>query len=223
MKMPKIQTRQAMVGVSEGIATLRMNRSKVNTAESVMDSRILQHLLSVLRKIVSPVFSLQKYELFECEDARSLPPLTHYTDVHVETYDGSVAIPDDVAEVARPRPGEALTVVTVARRVVGYIRAAFKDMNAPECDVMVQVKAGYVYLYEFSVSEDFRGIGLSKYMLVSAARAFHGQGFNKVIVGRIINSIQSRFDMERTGFKTFLEISAYRILGQRINVLTRKS
>ncbi|MFQ5628040.1 MAG: hypothetical protein ACE5I1_04700 [bacterium] len=223
MKVPKIRARQAMVGVSEGIATLRINRSKANPAATMMESKVLQRLLSILRKIISPVFSVQNYELFECDDVKALPPLTHYTDIHVETYDGSIAIPDNVVEVIKYKRGEALTVVTVARRVVGYIRAAFKDMHAPECDVQVNVRSGDVYLYESKILDDYRGMGLSKYMLVSAARAFHNRGFNKVLVGSIVNGRQSRVDIERAGFRTFLEISAYKFLGQRVNVLTRKN
>jgi hypothetical protein len=212
-----------MVGVSEGIATLQMNRPAVSTAKSVMQSKILHGLLSLLRIIISPVFSFQKYELFECDDLRSLPSIQNFPNVNIETYDGSLGIPDDVAEIIKPRAGEALSVIFIARKVVGYIRAAFKDMNAPECDVLVNVRAGHVYLFELSVRNEYRGTELSRQLLLSATRAFHEQGFNNVIFGRILNGVQSRFDMERNGFKSYLKIAAYKILGQRINVITRKN
>lgn len=223
MKTPKIRKRQPIVGVSEGIAALSINKPGVSAAKSVVRGNISKGIFSFLRKIISPVFSLQKYELFECDDPHSLPSITQFPNVHVETYDGSLSIPDDVAKIVGPRPGEALSVIFIARKVVGYTRAAFKDMHAPECDVMVSVRAGHVYLFDLSIFNKDHDSGLLKFLLVSTTQAFHKRGFSNVIVGRILNSMQNRFGMERTGFKSFQEIAAYKIFGQRINVITHKA
>ena len=223
MEIRKMSTRQALLGVSEGIAALRLHRARARTAEVVLESKILQCFLHFLRKLVSPIFSVQKYELFECDDIRDLPPLAKHTDIHTQTYDGAITVPQNVVDIARPNHGEALSVVSIANTVVGYVRAAFKDTYAPDSEVLVNVRAGEVYLHDLTVMDGYKGVGLSKYLVVSAARAFHERGFSKVIIGRSMqHGVPASLNIERLGFSNSLVISAYRFFGIRINVLTRK-
>lgn len=211
------------MGAGEGIALLRISRPGVAATEPVMDLRFAGRFLAWLRRVIAPLFSSQKYELYECDEVRLLPGLSSYPDIHVETFDGSLAIPDEVARIVQPRPGESITVVTIARRIVAYARAVFKSTHAPECEVLVQVKPGEAFLSELRVLAPYRGIGLSRYLLISAARHLLEQGFSKVFIGKLIESKNHRQEMERTGFRTALEVTAYKILGQRINVLTHKA
>lgn len=214
---------QPFIGVSKGAAALNFRQPRTPAAEAVMQSPFFQRLLYIVRLLFSPIFSFQKFVLYECEDFRALPRMQVHPALHVTTYDASLAVPDEVAAVAAPRPGESLSAVYVANRPVGYLRAAFKDMPAPDSGMVVKIGAGSVYLFELFIHPEFRGTGLAKYLLVSAMRDFRSRGFGKVVTGRLLAADSSNHEMERLGFRAVQEITAYRILGQHINVVAQRA
>lgn len=208
------------MGVSKGLAAFQVQRATAEAARALIQASALDRLLHWLKRLIAPFFAYRKFEFFECEDVRRLPTFQAHPAIQVTTYDGSITIPRDIAELSAPSPGETMTAIYVARRVAGHMRAGFKDTFSKESGAMVKLNGGEVYLYDITILPEYRGMGLTKYMLVSAIRTLNEKGFGRVVVGDVSDGRLQGADLERLGFQKFQTIKSYKIFGKRINVLS---
>ncbi len=177
-------------------------------------------MAGMVKALVSPLFLSKTVYLYESEDLIRVAEVNGHPSLRVECYDGVSAVPDEVAEVIEPLPGETLTVLYVGRRIVGFVRASFKNRYSPDIDEYIQLNAGEVYLYDLHILPEYLNTHLFSYLLATSARKFLEKGFSRVLLGTMDHSPRYRTLLEKAGFRLYQKQSTYRILGKRLIQVT---
>lgn len=212
------------IGLAAGESLLRWQNGQAaskdapqegTTALSRKRARGKNVLTNAVQALLSPFFMRQQVIYFDIEGATSgtgakLPP-----PFHMEVYDGISVIPDDLVEFIEPRAGEAVAVFSLGKKVVGYVRAAFRDVFFEDVYQFVKVPPGQALLYDPVTLPEFRG-SLDPHLFAAAARAFHAQGFDRVFTIADCAFPHQIASLERAGFRRFKTVTVYRILGKRL-------
>ena len=177
----------------------------------------LQRVVNMIKTIIAPLFVTRTVRYFHCEDLRKLPNLNGNPAVHVESYDGVSAVPDEVADVIEPLPGETLSVLFVGRKIAGFVRAAFKSQYSPELDQFIEVSAGEVLLYQTYLMPEYNSLNMYAYLFMAAARGFLEKGFSRVIIATPSANPVLKRAIEKAGFRLFKTEKNYRILGKHFH------
>ncbi len=219
MEATKAVKRETFLGAAQKTPAINWAKQKVRNPRAAGSPPVLEKLTAAVQAVFKPIFSYKVVEFYDCDDANRLPDLPDLPALHAKTFDGSVAVPGELASLAELHPGETLTTIYIGRKEVGYIHAGFKPMLSPDTGVWVNVKPGEVYLYGLTILPEFRGRGFSKYLLVSAANAFHKRGFSRIIVSKLLAQFTSQSEMEKAGFQRYDLLRAFKIFSKRIHVI----
>ncbi len=216
MEAVTISGKDPAIHVANRPASLRFRQQALRDLGGNLQLPVLDRLLNILRTLISPFFFIQATRYYENDELSRLPALNGHAALRVESYDGISAVPDEVADYVEPLPGEAISVLYVGRQLVGFVRAAFKEIYSPETEQSVNLSAGEVYLYDTYLSPEYQNISLYSYLLASAARSFLQEGFARILIGVSNDNPLYQKAIEKAGFKIFKIQTTYRILWKRM-------
>ncbi len=206
--------RSASAYAAPGAIGLNLRTKPMRGVDVHWQLPFLERVIKMIKTIISPLFITRTVRYYHCDDVRKLPALNGHSAVHVESYDGVSAVPDEVADVIEPYPGETLSVLYVGRKIAGFVRAAFKSQYSPELDQMVEVAAGEVLLYQTYLMPEYNNLGMYAYLFMATAKGFLEKGFSRVIIATPAANPVMKQAIEKAGFRLFKTEKNYRILGK---------
>lgn len=173
----------------------------------------IAQILRYLKALFSPLLYLQAIRYYQTDDIRAMPRFLPHPALQLDLFEGMATVPDDVERFVQPYPGESLSVLFVGKKIVGFVRAAFKSIYFSQVRVSLDVRPGEVFLYDAFLLPEYRESQLSSYLISGTARKLLEQGFGRVLVGISDDSLHSRTMIEKLGFRHYHTLNLYRILG----------
>jgi len=165
------------------------------------------------KALVSPLWHVQSIRYYQVDNVQMMPRFLPHPALQLDLFEGMATVPDEVERFVHPYPGEVLSTLFVGKKVVGFVRAAFKNIYFSQVRFTLSVHPGEVYLYDAFLLPEYQESQLSSYLIAGTARKLLELGFGRVLVSISEDSLHSRAMIERLGFRHYHTLNLYRILG----------